>query len=182
MNKVNGRPNKAQRCGRTWIETMLNCPRLQETLNRYGIGVNEVTYFAKSASQPVMASRTPASVSYFPVRTKSLLDQTQRQLQKLHKLTHDSPRRIERAENTRIRCDVVNSCSGKEEQPNEGDYRALLGELMGHERSVACIPGAKMNDRRAVPSGCERNNASKNTCLGIRRKKRAAVERAALLR
>ena len=40
-------------------------------LNKYEVGVDEATYFAKSASQPVIARRTPASVSYFPVRTKS---------------------------------------------------------------------------------------------------------------
>ena len=44
---------------------------------------------------------------------------------KFYKLTHDSPRWIERAEDTGIRFDVVNPCSGEEEQPNKGDYEAL---------------------------------------------------------
>jgi hypothetical protein len=85
-------------------------------------------YFAKSASQPVTASKTPESVSYCFVRTKSG-DKSQSDCRKAQKsiITHDGTRRIKSAKDARKLCDVVDARSGDKEQPDKGDYQSLSG-------------------------------------------------------
>ena len=64
----------------------------------------------------------------------------------VYKLTHDSPRRIERAEDARMLCDIVDPCSGKEEKPNKGDYR--LCERFERTRNKFCWHTWRKDDRQ----------------------------------